>query len=306
MDEGESPLHVTNGDSTAESLRQTGIAGDVVVWMDALHDGPVPDVPRAELRRLRATFLAGNGWGSADQIAADFERRDAALEEALAERRPVVLWFEHDLYDQLQLLEVLSLIARPDHVQLIVVGAFPGRPGFRGLGELSAAELATLWPAREPLTPVVLALAHRAWAALRAPDPRALHALLAEDTAAMPFLAPALQRLLDELPDAAGLSLSERLILEALADGPLTPVALFEVTQDREAAPFAGDTWVWKVLADLEHLHGGRRRRPDRAHRRGPQRARRVPPIASSCSGSTGGSAASTSARTRSSAGSAG
>jgi hypothetical protein len=57
-----------------------------------------------------------------------------------------------------------------------------------------------------------------------------------------------------ELPDAAGLSLSERLILEALADGPLTPVELFETTQNREAAPFAGDTWVWKIVADLEGL----------------------------------------------------
>jgi hypothetical protein len=247
-------LHVTNGDSTAESLRATGIPGDVVVWIDALHDGPVPDVPRDELRRARASFLAGSGWGSADQIAADFERRDGAVQRALAEGSPVVLWFEHDLYDQLQLLEALSLVDRPAGVDLIVIGAFPGHPRFRGLGELSAGELATLWPAREPLTPAVLQLAHRAWAAVRAPGPGALRALLRDDTGAMPFLAPALRRLLEELPDAAGLSLSERLILEALDDGPLTPAQVFEATQDREAAPFAGDTWVWKVVADLEGL----------------------------------------------------
>jgi hypothetical protein len=254
MDDRGPRLHVTNGDSTAEPLRETGIVGDVIVWMDALHDGPVPDVPRADLRRLRAAFLAGNGWGSADQITADFERRDAALQGALAEGRPVVLWFEHDLYDQLQLLEALSLVERPDGVELIVIGAFPGHPGFRGLGELSVGELATLWPGREPLTPAVLDLAHRAWTAVRAPEPGALRAVLRDDTGALPFLAPALRRLLDELPDAAGLSLSERLILQALADGPLTPVELFEETQDREAAPFAGDTWVWKVVAGLESL----------------------------------------------------
>jgi hypothetical protein len=33
-------------------------------------------------------------------------------------------------------------------LELIVVGSFPGRPAFRGLGELTAAELETLWPAR--------------------------------------------------------------------------------------------------------------------------------------------------------------
>lgn len=254
MDERAAHLHVTNGDGTAEALRETGLAGEVIVWIDALHDGPVPDVPRAELRRLRAAFLAGSGWGSAAQIVADFERRDAAVEEALADGRTVVLWFEHDLYDQLQLLEALSLVDRPANVELIVIGAFPGHPRFRGLGELSAGELATLWPGREELTRAALELAHRAWSAVRAPEPGALHELLRGDTSAMPFLAPALQRLLAELPDASGLSLSERLILEALADGPLTPVELFIATQDREAAPFAGDTWVWKLVADLESL----------------------------------------------------
>ena len=276
MDDRGPRLHVTNGDSTAEPLRETGIVGDVIVWMDALHDGPVPDVPRADLRRLRAAFLAGNGWGSADQITADFERRDAALQGALAERRPVVLWFEHDLYDQLQLLEALSLVERPDGVELIVIGAFPGHPGFRGLGELSVGELATLWPGREPLTPAVLDLAHRAWTAVRAPEPGALRAVLRDDTGALPFLAPALRRLLDELPDAAGLSLSERLILQALADGPLTPVELFEVTQDpRGRAVCRRHLGVEGRRRPREPRHGRRRIATDRAHRRGPPRARR-------------------------------
>ena len=33
-------------------------------------------------------------------------------------------------------------------LELIVVASFPGRPGFRGLGELTADELETLWPTR--------------------------------------------------------------------------------------------------------------------------------------------------------------
>jgi hypothetical protein len=165
-----------------------------------------------------------------------------------------VLWFEHDLYDQLQLLEVLSLVERPSGVELIVVGAFPGRPRVRGLGELNADELVTLWPGRERLTAEALELAHRAWSAVRAPEPGPMRALLESDTGALPFLAPALRRLLAELPDASGLSLGERILLEVLADGPLTPRELFEATQDREEAPFAGDTWVWRQLAGLSTL----------------------------------------------------
>ena len=47
-----------------------------------------------------------------------------------------MLWFEHDLFDQLQLIQVLSQC--PGRPELIVVGAFEGYPDFHGLGELIA------------------------------------------------------------------------------------------------------------------------------------------------------------------------
>jgi DNA-binding transcriptional MerR regulator len=51
-------LHVTNGESAGNTLRQTALGGAVLSWQDVLHEGPVPDVPAAELRRVRARFLA--------------------------------------------------------------------------------------------------------------------------------------------------------------------------------------------------------------------------------------------------------
>ena len=39
-------LHVTNGESAANTLRQTSIGGAVLPWRDALHEGPVrPGLP---------------------------------------------------------------------------------------------------------------------------------------------------------------------------------------------------------------------------------------------------------------------
>jgi hypothetical protein len=56
-------LHVTNGESAGNTLRQTAIGGAVLAWQDALHEGPVPARPRQELLRTRARFLADCGWG---------------------------------------------------------------------------------------------------------------------------------------------------------------------------------------------------------------------------------------------------
>ena len=52
----------------------------------------------------------------------------------LKDGQQVVLWFEHDLYDQLQLADALALAAPVGTPELIVVDSFPGRPGFRGHG----------------------------------------------------------------------------------------------------------------------------------------------------------------------------
>ena len=244
-------LHVTNGDSAGNTLRQTALGGAVLPWQDVLHEGPVPAGPRRELLQARAAFLSACGWGSRRSILASLEDRDRQLVQALKDGQQVVLWFEHDLYDQLQLVDVLALAA-PDTPELIVVGSFPGRPAFRGLGELTADELETLWPARVPARQDTLAAAVSAWAALRHPDPSALAAVAGADLPGLPFLRPALLRLLEELPGPGdGLSGTERWALRAVAAGAATPAAAFLAEQDLEAAPFLGDAWFFRALASL-------------------------------------------------------
>ncbi len=248
-----SPLHVTNGESAGNTLRQTSLGGAVLPWQDVLHEGPVPAGARRELLRTRAAFLSGCGWGGRQALLSSLERRDRQLIEALQDRQQVVLWFEHDLYDQLQLLDVLSVAAAAAGMpELIVAGSFPGKPSFRGLGELTADQLETLWPARVQATPDALGAAVTAWDAFRSPEPSALAACAAQDIPALPFLAPALRRLLEELPAPQdGLSGTERRAVQAIAAGAAQPVAAFRAAQDLEAAPFVGDTWFFRTLAVL-------------------------------------------------------
>jgi hypothetical protein len=245
-------LHVTNGESAGSSLRQTALGGTVLPWQDALHEGPVPEVARPELRHVRAGFLSDCGWGSREAIFSSLEQRDRQFVEALR-RSHVVLWFEHDLYDQLQLLDALALAheagAPPE---LIVIDGFPGRPSFRGLGELSPDELETLWPTRREATAEALDAAAGAWNAVRASEPTALAAWCASGSRELPLAAPALRRLLAELPGPTdGLSGTERRALQAIAAGASTPAAAFVESQRLEDAPFLGDAWFYRALAAL-------------------------------------------------------
>jgi redox-sensitive transcriptional activator SoxR len=246
-------LHITNGESAGNTLRQTALGGGVLSWQDVLHEGPVPALPRPKLLRARARFLADCGWGSRQALLSSLERRDRQLLETLRDDLQVVLWFEHDLFDQLQLLDVLALVhgegAAPE---LIVVGSFPGKPSFHGLGELTADELETLWPTRRPAAPATLGAAAEAWAAFQEPEPTTLAEWATHEVAELPFLAPALRRLLEELPAPAdGLSGTERRALQAVEAGAHTPPAAFVAAQRLEEAPFLGDAWFYRALSAL-------------------------------------------------------
>jgi redox-sensitive transcriptional activator SoxR len=246
-------LHVTNGESAGNTLRRTALGGAVLPWQDVLHEGPVPAGPRASLLRARADFLAGCGWGSRRAILSALERRDRQYLDALGGGTEVVLWFEHDLYDQLQLLDALALAREAGgSPEQIVVDAFPGRQGFRGLGELDADELEALWPIRRAATPGALDAAAAVWEAFRSPDPGALARWADEGVPELPLLAPALRRFLEEVPSPGdGLSGTERRALQAIEAGGDTPGTAFLAAQELEEAPFQGDTWFYRVLTEL-------------------------------------------------------
>ncbi len=170
------------------ALRATQLGGDTLSWQDVLCEGPVPALPPADLRKVRAGFLAEHGWGEAEIVQA-LERRDRLFADALADRPQVVLWFEHDLFDQLQLLQVLAradeLGFDPARLELINVGSFEGKPSFAGLGELDSPELESLWPLRRPVLVEQAKLASAGWAAVSEADPTAVERFLETDTSAL-------------------------------------------------------------------------------------------------------------------------
>jgi hypothetical protein len=241
-------LHVTNGDCAAEVLRAAGMQGDILPWRDVLHEGPLdPSLSLHDFSTLRIAFIAGQGWAERGRVEKDFRERDARLERAASDDE-VVLWFEHDLYDQLQLLQLLAWFHAHPHPRLSLVCEA------EYLGEMPPQRAAQLFPKRRPVTQSQLLLGSRAWKAMGD-----VNSVVGEDLSELPFLKAALQRFLEEKPGPDGLSRTERQALEALRGGPLAFDELFRRTQEREEARFLGDTVFRMRLERLEQL--GRVRR---------------------------------------------
>jgi hypothetical protein len=240
-------LHVTNGDCAAGGLRQAGLPGTVVISADVLHDGPAPAVGEDDWNRIRADYLASRGNGAADRIRSELVQWDANVDAGAGEDE-VVLWFEHDLFDQLLLIRLLDRIAdwpRRPRVTMISTDRY--------LGPLAPAELAAMFPSRREVSDDQLKLARTAWGAFRSSDPSDLEAVLSLDTTLLPFLAAALGRHLEEFPSPKeGLSRTERDILSILMRGPRSPRELFPAQQVFEDRVFMGDSsfaWILHGLA---------------------------------------------------------
>jgi Domain of unknown function (DUF1835) len=253
---GGNMLHITNGDSVGETLRQTGLPGDILAWRDVLHEGPTPaGLSLEQMSTIRAQFLADSAMGPYGDVLAEFIQRDTMLAQCAAHKE-VILWFEHDLYDQLQLIQILDWFSHHDRgktaLSLICIHTFPGIANFVGLGQLNAGQLGSLFETRRPLTQVELTLGSEAWNAYCSPDPEALEAFLRKDTSALPFLKAALLRHLEQFPALqGGLSRTEREILEVVASGVHKPLAIFRATQEKEESPFMGDSALWLYLSTL-------------------------------------------------------
>jgi Domain of unknown function (DUF1835) len=241
-------LHITNGDSVLYMWKKAGLLGTHLAWRDALHEGPVPSgLPLEEVSRLRADYLARRGYGNAIKIHHDFQKRDAIIRKA-GEFDEIVLWFEHDLYDQLHLLQILAVLADQGlgagRVQLVQSDQY--------LGMLSADELMALYPKRRFVTTATEQGARSAWEAFISSQPPALVDAANGKYVGLPFLRDALKRLCEEYPALdSGLSRTQKQVLEACAQGASRKEDLFRRSQAREEASFLGDSSAYAAFDDM-------------------------------------------------------
>lgn len=245
-------LNITNGDNTVAKMQEAGVQGKIIPWRDVLHEGPVnASLSLHDLSELRALFIAERGWDDFAHVSGDLDQRDRTLGQ-LDTFGEIVLWFEDDLYDQLQLLQLLDFFAknkdRKEPVYLIMIQGF--------LPALGKSALADLELGRKAVTPAQLELGKRAWEAFGSRDPSAISRIIAEDTSALKFLGPALTRHLEEFPGLkGGLSRSEAEALAAIEAGHSTPVAAFLAVGKKEKSGFLGDIvfyWYLERMSDSD------------------------------------------------------
>jgi len=268
LDHDVETLHIRCGSDIQTTLQDCGFAGEYMEISNPFPQGRVPPFdPLDQFVTLRSDFIVKHYAADippeyADRVKnAPHEIRlvDQRLRALPQEIKRIVLWFEHDPFDQLCFAYVLAHLVNNHlghcNIELIQVDRFPGVEKFIGLGYLSQhpENLIALWQQRISITPAMMAFGARCWHAFTADNPTELWQL-SQGHSPLPLMQQAMQRMLKELPwTTNGLSLTEQLTLAIVSrDGPINMARAFHfLNTESEPLSFLGDIMFLSAIRPL-------------------------------------------------------
>lgn len=127
-----SKYHILNGDALKEQF-PADLPGDIIVLRECLIDGPVHGKTPDEFYKVRAKFISELDSGIPE--GAYYDRTVTELEKvsAIPDNSDVTLWFEDDLFCQVNFWFAVSLLLQKSIQLFLVRPPFHNRYGFGGL-----------------------------------------------------------------------------------------------------------------------------------------------------------------------------
>lgn len=214
-------LHILNGDSTRQIVQQTDIPGDLCVWRDVLSDGPATlDVGSDEFWSIRTAYMT-NAFKVSEEEFREKMLAEFELISQFTSYAEVALWFEYDLFCQINMLALLHWFNQQERgntkISLICVGREEGYEKLVGLGEIDPALFPDLFNRRRIMGTQDFAFASDVYEAWCSEDPTDLETYTLLPSNEFPYLSDALQSHFRRFPSTqTGLSEIEQKIVDLI------------------------------------------------------------------------------------------
>ena len=144
-------LHITNGDSTTDRINKLNFKGDIITWREMLCEGKTSvDVGSENFWKTRFEFLKSS-YKVSKQKFIDYTVKEYRNLCNQKEQDEIVLWFEYDLFCQINMLAVISWLKRyrkERQISLICSGKVDNQEKLLGLNELTNSQLKELYKKR--------------------------------------------------------------------------------------------------------------------------------------------------------------
>jgi len=251
-------LHILNGDSTLPILEKSGIKGDVVVWRELLCEGPLhKEVGSDDFWINRYAYFQ-------DEIGVSrIEYYDKTIKEIVkledvSGYNEVVLWFEFDLFCQVNLLALCSYLldnyVKKTNYYLICTGKVEGEKRLQSLSDFSPSDFKTLFENKITLSKASLEFAKESWNIYVENDSNKLKRFDFNQNSKFQYLQLAMNQHFNRLPTENGLNQIENKIIEIINSNLFSEneiVRKLLIWQQNETVYGFGDLQYFQYLKKL-------------------------------------------------------
>ncbi|WP_047245226.1 DUF1835 domain-containing protein [Maribacter thermophilus] len=252
-------LHITNGDSFTERLNKLNLKGDVITWREMLCEGKtLTNVGSESFWKTRFEFLNKNYKVSKSWF----------IEKTLKEYRSlcnhkqqdqIVLWFEYDLFCQINMLAVISWLLthrKYAEISLVCSGKEDKTDKLYSLNELSDEQLLNKYNNRVVLNQDDIEYADYVWQLYCSNNPIRLENLTDFEDYHFDYLGDAIKTHLKRFPSIAnGLNEMENNILRVgLDQKPKSKTDFLNTILSNQGNLGFGDTQYQRALQRLKPL----------------------------------------------------
>lgn len=252
--------HITNGDSTTNYLKSLDVKGEFITWREMLCEGKTTnDVGSEDFWKTRFDFLK-KSYKISKQTFIDFTLKEYRLLCQKKHQEEIVLWFEHDLFCQINMLAVLSWLKRYRKgipVFLVCSGDVKGSKKRLGLAELNKTQIKQHYKNRVLLKRDDIEYADYIWQLYCSDSPLRLETVHQfNPMSPFKYLSDALEAHLKRFPTLSnGLNEIENTILQTAARDQITSKKAFVGTLLKQQNVHGyGDVQYFARLDELKKL----------------------------------------------------
>jgi hypothetical protein len=225
-------IHIVNGDAIVPILEKSGIGGEIVVWREMLCEGPLTnEVASDDFWKNRYHFFKENFEIS------KLTYFDKTIKELLKVEDPpkdaeLVLWFEYDLFCQINLMALCSYLLqnfRKDILyRLVCTGKVKDSKKLQSLASFSAEDFVKLYENKIKISRDNLLFANTCWQLFVENNPEKLKQFNFAKKSKFQYFQLAINQHLKRFPEANGLNETQQKILEIISETALTKAEIVD------------------------------------------------------------------------------
>lgn len=237
--------HILNGDCLADQLKQTSLAGELIICREALIDGPTQTGSLEDFYKERSAYIQKTYHDSVENYFSRVVTEFSKI-QSLPSDTEVCLWFEHDLFCQVNMWFVMTLLPADRDIKVYRIAPVTTdiNDTWKGFGISDAAMLERAYTNRIQLSVDDIKLGQDLWNVYSVSDFDKMKTLSFAASPAFKFLPEVCKAHIDRFTKENQLNRPERVLMELIDNSSGEFPEVFSAFNEREGIYGFGDLQV--------------------------------------------------------------